>query len=145
MVNIFGTKREQGMTILEVVIMVVVLGVVGIITFPKFKLMLYESRETRTKTRLGDLRGALAIYYSDNFGLYPDDEGTPETRLSSVLIPQYLKKMPEVELTHHHWRNLNTVHDKLDDTGDWLYNTLRGYVAVNCSHADTKGMAISSW
>ena len=55
--------------------MVVVLGVTAVITVPKFVNMLHQSREGRTKAHLGDLRGALAIYYSDNFGLYPSDEG----------------------------------------------------------------------
>lgn len=133
------------MTILEIVLLVVVLGVIAAITIPKFRTMLYQSREGRTKSHLGDLRGALAIYYSDNFGLYPSDEGTPETRLADALIPQYLKKIPAVELPQHHFRPLNTVQEQVDDHGDWVYSTYRGYVAVNCTHLDTKGLPISSW
>lgn len=133
------------MTILEILLLVVVLGVIAAITVPKFKTMLYQSRESRTKSHLGDLRGALAIYYSDNFGLYPSDEGTAETRLAEALIPQYLKKIPSVELTQHHFRHLNTVQEQVDDQGDWVYSTYRGYIAVNCTHIDTKGNPISSW
>ncbi len=138
-------RNESGMTALEIIIMVVVLGVVGIITVPKFKLMVYQSREGRTKTSLGELRGALAIYYSDNFGLYPSDEGTPETRLSSSLVPKYLKTMPYVDLTQFYPKKLNTVQDRLDDRGDWVYSTLNGYVSVNSSHLDTKGNHVSNW
>lgn len=138
-------RSESGMALMEILIMVVVIGAVAAITLPKFQEALHESREGRTKARLGDLRGALAIYYSDNFGLYPSDEGTPETRLSSVLVPQYLKEMPDVDLTHHHPKKLKSVQDRFDDAGDWLYSTLGGYVAVNCLHEDTKGRVISSW
>jgi CheY-like chemotaxis protein/Tfp pilus assembly protein PilE len=89
-------SRTAGFTLLEIVLLVVVLGVIAAITFPQFKRMVYQSREGRTKSNLGDLRGALAIYYSDNFGLYPSDEGTPETRLATTLVPQYIKAIPYV-------------------------------------------------
>lgn len=138
-------KSQSGFTFLEALMIVVVLGVVAFITVPKFQTMLYQSRESRTKSHLGDLRGALAIYYSDNFGRYPSDEGTPETRLSSVLVPQYLKKIPAVELRHLYSRNLNTVQDRFDDQGDWMYSLLNGFVAVNSQRTDTKGEAISTW
>src|SRR5688572_26622744 len=98
-------KKTSGLTILEILAMVVVLGVVVAITFPKFKLSLYQSREGRTKSSLGDLRGALAIYYSDNFGLYPSDEGTPEERLAGTITPRYINRMPFVELDHHYPEN----------------------------------------
>ena len=138
-------KYQTGLTFIEVLMIVVVLGVVAFISVPKFQLMLYQSRESRTKSHLGDLRGALAIYYSDNFGRYPSDAGTPETRLSTVLVPQYLKKIPDVELKHLYSRNLNTVQDRFDDQGDWMYSLLNGFVAVNSLKTDTKGEAISSW
>lgn len=138
-------KKNSGFTLLEILIMVAVLGVVAAITVPKFKVMLHQSREGQTKTHLGDLRGALAIYYSDNFGIYPSDAGTAETRLVSSLVPTYLKKIPSVELKHLHSKKLNTIQDRFDDSGDWVYTTLRGFVAVNCTHEDTKGQIISMW
>ncbi len=138
-------KSERGITFIEVLMIVVVLGAVAFITIPKFQTMLYQSRESRTKTHLGDLRGALAIYYSDNFGRFPSDEGTPETRLVSGLVPQYLKRIPDVELKHLYSRNLNTVQDRFDDQGDWMYSMLNGFIAVNSLKTDTKGEAISSW
>ena len=138
-------RMRKGLTIVEVLVMIAVIGVVAAITIPKFRTMVYQSREGRTRAHLGDLRGALAIYYSDNFGLFPSDEGTPETRLSSALVPRYLKQIPAVELPHLHARELNTVQDRLDDTGDWFYTALDGFVSVNCTHVDTKGEPVSSW
>ncbi len=125
--------------------MVAVLGAVAGITYPKFQKAIYESREGRTKTSLGDLRGALAIYYSDNFGLYPSDEGTPETRLSSSIVPKYLKEMPAVDLKHLYADRMSTVQDRFDNRGDWMYSTLNGFVAVNSWKADTKNRPVSSW
>jgi type II secretory pathway pseudopilin PulG len=138
-------KRSAGLSILEVVTMVAVLGVVAAITFPKFREALYQSRESRTKTHLGDLRGALAIYYSDNFGLYPSDAGTPETRLVTAITPRYLPEIPFVELDHHYPKNLNTVQDRFTNGGDWYYSMLNGFITVNSSLPDTKGRPISSW
>ena len=138
-------NSKSGITFLEVLIIIVVLGVVGAITVPKFKVMINQSREGKVKSRLGDLRGALAIYYSDTSGLYPSDRGTPETRLSSVLVPRYVPSIPFVQLPHLHSKKLNTVSDRVDDAGDWIYTTYRGFVAVNCNHADTKGEIVSNW
>jgi len=138
-------KSQSGITILEAIIMIVILGVIGAITYPQFRTMLYQSREGRTKTSLGDIRGAIAIYYSDNFGLYPSDTGKPDTRLSSALVPTYLEEMPSVEIQHHHSKKMNTVHDRVDDGGDWAYSTLNGFVRVNCTHQDTEGEPISGW
>lgn len=138
-------NNKAGFTILEIIVMVVVLGVVGAITVPKFKTMLYQSREGRTKSGLGDLRGAIAIYYSDNFGIFPSDEGTPDDRLSVVLVPKYLIKIPPVDLPHFHSGKPRTVQNQIDDQGDWVYTTLDGFVAVNCTHSDTKGAPVSEW
>lgn len=138
-------RHEKGFAILELIVMVVVIGVIAAIAVPKFKKTLHASREGRTKASLGDLRGALSIYYSDNFGIYPLDEGTPETRLREQLVPKYLKDIPRVELTHLHPEKLNTVQNQFDDKGDWMYTTLDGFVAVNCLHVDTKGAPISNW
>ena len=138
-------KSRSGITVLEIIVMIVILGVVGAITFPKFRTMLYQSREGRTKAHLGDIRGALAIYYSDNFGLFPSDGGTPETRLSSALVPHYLEEIPPVELPHLYPKELKTVSDRVDDSGDWVYTTLNGFVQVNSTRQDTEGNPISGW
>ncbi len=133
------------MTVIEVIIILVVVSVVCAVTLPQFRIMLHQSREGRTKANLGDLRGALAIYYSDNYGLYPSDTGSPENRLRSSLVPQYLKDIPPVELPHLYSENLNTVQDRFDGRGDWMYTTLNGYIAVNSGEKDTTGEIISTW
>ena len=138
-------SKPSGFTILEILIMLVVLGVVAAFTVPKFKIQLYQSREGRTKVNLGDLRGALAIYYSDNYGLYPTDQDTPDNRLASVFVPKYLKAIPDVDVTHLHSVKKHSVQDTLDDQGDWLYSLINGFIGVNCTHADTKGAPVSSW
>lgn len=138
-------RLRSGFTAIELAMILTVLGVVAFITVPKFKVMVYQSREGQTKGNLGDIRGAVAIYYSDNFGRYPSDEGTPESRLSTALIPQYMKRLPSVELTHIYPSKKNTVQDRLDDQGDWVYSTVNGFVAVNSLKPDTKGESISAW
>ena len=108
-----------------------------------FRYALATGRAERDPT--GDLRGALAIYYSDNFGLYPSDDGPPEKRLSTSIVPKYLKTMPSVDLPHLYSEPLNTVQDRFDNRGDWVYSTLNGFVAVNSWKPDASGRPISSW
>ncbi len=138
-------KARAGFTAIELIMILTVLGVVAYITVPKFRVMVYQSREGQTKSNLSDIRGAVAIYYSDNFGRYPSDEGTPDTRLVTALVPLYMKRLPSVELSHLYPTKKNTVENRLDDQGDWVYSTLNGFVAVNSFQRDTKGEAISSW
>jgi type II secretory pathway pseudopilin PulG len=130
---------------MELLLIIVVIGVVGAIVAPKFRQRVYQSREAATKGNLGLLRGAIAIYYSDNFGIFPSDAGTPETRLSSILVPHYIKEMPKVRLKHIYPQELNTVQDRFDNRGDWWYTMHQGFVAVNSSHTDTKSTSISNW
>jgi len=137
--------KQRGFTILEIIAMVVVIAAVLVITVPKFQMMVRQSSEGRTKASLGEIRGAVAIYYSDNSFLYPSDDGTPETRLSQSIVPKYLKRLPDVDLPRLHPKKLNTVEDRINDQGNWLYTTLDGFVGVNCTHADTKGGAVSNW
>jgi len=138
-------RSVSGMSILEMVAIVTVLSVVAAITFPKFQRMLYQSREGRTKANLGDIRGAIAIYYSDHYGLFPSDNGLPETRLSKALVPTYLEVLPAVDLLHLYKEKLNTVNDRLDDGGDWVYGTLEGHIYVNSTRLDTEEQPISGW
>lgn len=138
-------KAEWGFSLIEVLVVLVFLIFAGYLLAPKIKVLIYTSREGRTKASLGQLRGALAIYYSDNKGLYPSDIGTPETRLRDSLVPKYIHDIPYVDLRHHHPKRLNTVQDRLNDRGDWFYTTLNGFVGVNCTHKDTKKKSISEW
>ena len=63
----------------------------------------------------------------------------------AVLTPTYLEEIPLVDIRHHHSSRLNTVQDRFNDRGDWMYSMLNGFVAVNCTHDDTKGIPISNW
>lgn len=130
---------------MELLMIITALTVLIVITFPKFRLMVIQSREGRTKNNLAELRGALSIYYSDNYGLYPSDQGTPDTRLTQTLTPRYLKSIPYTDLAHLYGKKRNTVEDRLDDQGDWVYSLVDGYIFVNSLKADSKGHAISRW
>jgi type II secretory pathway pseudopilin PulG len=137
--------RPRGLTFLELTVIITVLAVIAVITVPKYQLMVHQSREGRTKANLGDLRGALAIYYSDNNGLYPSDYGTPETRLVDSLTPRYLPAVPPTDLPHLYREKKNTIQDRFNDHGDWVYSLVDGFIAVNSAKADTKQRPISGW
>lgn len=139
------SRRKSGLSALEILIMLTVLFIVAAVTYPKFRALARQSHEASTKNRLGRLRGAVSIYYAENFGLYPSDRGDPATRLSSSVVPRYLSEMPAVDLPHFHPDPLGTVQEKVTGAGDWYYGMLDGRVGVNSLHADTKGQPITSW
>lgn len=138
-------QSTAGLTFMELLIVITALTVLTVITFPKFRQMVIQSRESRTKNSLAKLRGTLSIYYSDNAGLYPSDLGTPETRLKSAFVPKYIDKIPSTELAHLYGRKKNTIQDRVDDQGDWVYSLIDGYIGVNSLKTDSKGREISKW
>jgi len=138
-------QSRAGLTFMELLIVITALTVLAVITFPKFRLMIMQSREGRTKNNLAKLRGTLSIYYSDNAGLYPSDLGTPETRLRTAFTPKYIDRIPYTELSHLYGKKKNTIQDRIDDQGDWVYSLIDGYIGVNSLKIDSKGREISKW
>lgn len=127
---------------------------VGIGGFGKFKTLAAKSGEGATKGNLGSLRSALAIYYGDAEGKYPE-------RLDAIVDPKYISEIPKTKLADHSPTDWWTPYGaevctgstqfgseidagKIKDTGGWGYVSdpnakCWGTVFVDCTHQDSKG------
>ena len=130
-----------------------VLGIVAAIAIPKFADLTKKTGEGAAKGRLGSLRSAVAIYYGDTQGVYPQD--------LNLLEPKYLATIASPEVPDHHGVQGVEIYgaevcsgskeygqelsaDKLRDTGKWGYvndpkAACYGQIFVDCTHKDTKG------
>ena len=82
---------KKGFTVLEMVVIVAVLAFLFLFTVPKFMTLVHKAQEGSTKHQLMRVRGAIAVYYGENQGVYPTDD------LKS-LVPQYIEQIPQARL-----------------------------------------------
>lgn len=63
-------KKQEGFTLIELMIVIVILGVLSMIGITAFTSSQVRSRDTKRKSDLGNLRKALEFYFND-YGKYP--------------------------------------------------------------------------
>jgi general secretion pathway protein G len=78
--------REQGFTLLELIIVVAIVGILATIAMPALKDMPRRANEAVLKTNLHTLRDVIDQYYGDK-GKYP-------TSLEQLVETGYLRKVP---------------------------------------------------
>jgi general secretion pathway protein G len=138
-------KTRKGFTLIELMIVVAIIGLLSAIAAPKFLDMLRKSKEGHTKGSLATLRSAVSMYYSSEEGRYPE---TPD-----LLVPKYTETIPLSTLGAYHAdaSDLLTVAGSsitlamVTDANGWLYTSVSGAVAVNCSHDDLRQTPIYTW
>lgn len=99
-----------------------------------------NSEEPGNRTRLGELRSAISMYYGDTAGKYP-------TSLQD-LIPKYDTVIPTLSGLPH--SASNEVDAEPADTGHWYYDKnphspTFGQVLINCTHEDSAGRRWSGY
>jgi len=141
-----AARGSAGVTLLELMIVVAILPVLAAVGAPKLTAMVARSKEGATKGNLGSIRSALAVYYADNEGAYPEDA------LESLENGgKYISGIPAVNIydTFRHPPGsgvapIASLGSILPDTGGWAYVYSRsspdwGKVVINCSHPDLNG------
>lgn len=92
-------KSEQGLTYLEMIIFVAVIGIALALAFPYIKSFQERSREAATKANINAIKSAISIYYGDHEGVWPTtldvDDRTP-----GYGFGDYLPVMPKVKVTY---------------------------------------------
>ncbi|PKL92307.1 MAG: hypothetical protein CVV21_03065 [Candidatus Goldiibacteriota bacterium HGW-Goldbacteria-1] len=148
-------KKQNGFTLIELMIVVAIIGILSAVAIPKFSDMLEKSREGATKGNVGAIKSAVSIYYGDNQGQFPEDLDTAPDKFGA-----YLDRMPPVKVKGQHNPNplkgtvitvtvdtekaLATKSDNIGlDTDGWRYNNKSGDVWLNNAQPDTKGVTYS--
>ena len=140
MTKVTTRSDKRGFTLIELMIVVAIIGILAAIAIPKFADLIRKSKEGATKGNIGAVKGALAVYYGENEGVYPIGN------LGSLTAGgKYLSNMPFSDTPPYHSK-LTTVNvgTAVNDAGAWMYDndssdTDWGALWVNCTHTDTKG------
>ncbi len=92
--------QSSGYTLIEVLMVVIIIAILASIMSPHFDMLLQKAYQSNTRSNLGSIRSAIALYYSDQLGTYPlasVPDGDPETygvNLSQALCPHYIQTIP---------------------------------------------------
>lgn len=123
---------------MELMIVVAILGLLSVISIPKFAELLERSREGATKGSLNAIRSAISIYYSQNEGRWPDDL---TTSFSGFMTIPPAKATPLGNST-----NIALVSGVPTSEGTgWAYLQSGGLVWVNSTATDTKGTSFTTY
>lgn len=144
-----GKYAVGGFTLIELMIVVAIIGVLAAIAVPKFADLVKKAQESRTKSNMDQIRGALNIYYGDNEGIYPSDTLgvlTTNSKYISAIKASLVPAFTAVGNTGHGESstvNAQTAFSSATDTGVWQYLNVSsdanwGTFYVGCSHNDSK-------
>ena len=103
--------REQGFTLLELLVTSVMIAVLTIIGIVSYSSVNKRSRDVKRKSDLEQIRSALEMYRSDNGGEYPTaGAGAPTTvsDLAAFLVPTYVPAVPNDSSATYYYQGIQT-------------------------------------
>lgn len=137
---------RAGFTLIELLIVVVIIAILTTIGMLNYATAMRKSEDGVTKGNLGALRSAVAIYYTDNDGVYPTDD------LSVITASRHcISSIPVAHILPSHAESTTVTLERTpSDTGGWSYNNTRsdpawGTLRVGCLHQDSSGMSWTTY
>jgi type II secretion system protein G len=83
-------KRQEGFTLLELLIVIVIIGILAVLIVPNLTAGPQRARDSQRKSDLRNVKTALETYFNDNNG-YPSSD---YVGLGAYLVSNYIKAMP---------------------------------------------------
>lgn len=130
-----GPPRRAGVTLIEMIIVVALLVILSMLAVSKISSAIQTANDGATKENLSSIRAALAAYYIDHEGAYPDSIEPlmrPGNKYLSGVVPIYTA----AHGTNHAFTYSSQVDDAADD-GTWGYvntGSRQGTVWIRCTH-----------
>ncbi len=113
---------RKGITLVELVIVIVIMGILASVAIPKYVDMRTEAREAAVRGSLGNIRAALAIQYA-KAAVQTGTAAFPATLDGTIFTDGEVPPDPVTKLTK--------VVSSYDGTGGWVYNNTTGVVTSN--------------
>lgn len=157
----YRLRKIAGFTLIELMMVVAILGILAVVSMPRFAKMVQKANEARGKGNLVAIRGSMRIYYADNEGNYYTPAPGDDKSLD-FLVPLYIEAIPEAYTGqkiewgtaggfYHEGKtrsNYNPTTYTVDNVQpyEWYWNEMAGNIVwINCSLQDTRNNYITSW
>jgi prepilin-type N-terminal cleavage/methylation domain-containing protein len=148
-------KKIEGVTLVELMIVVAIVAILTGIAVPKYKDLALRAKEGAVLGNLAGLRGAVHIYYADTGYL-------PQIASDSLpLTPRYTASIPSIDVpfagggpSHAVPRGSGVTYSGAEQFNAvvpvvgayvWGYSSENGVTWVACVHASSRGSAWSAW
>lgn len=131
----FGLKREQGFTLIELIVVMSIILILTAIAVPRFAAMVESAREAALKQDLQVMRQAISAYTMD--------KGKAPQSLDDLVQSGYLHAIPVDPMTHSATTWVTDTSDSLSDveqSNGGIDNVHSGSNAVG-----SDGKPYSSW
>lgn len=102
-----GQKREQGFTLIELIVVMLIIGILTAIAVPRFTAMVKSAREAALKQDLQVMRQAISAYTMD--------KGKAPQSLDDLVQSGYLHAIPVDPMTHSADTWVTDTSDSLSD------------------------------
>ena len=121
--------REEGFTLIELIMVMVILGIIAAIAIPKYMDLTTDAKTNALKGALGSIRAAVSVQYANNVikgnNVYPT--------LNATIFAE--NRIPDEPFTPTDAVKLSasgtgSIAD-FNDVGGWIYNKTTGEVRVN--------------
>ncbi len=141
-------KKKLKFNFIEVVVAILIILLVTLVFYPRFLDVIRKSNEATSRANLMALRNAIAVYYGDNEGTYPDSN-IVEQLLSDNGI--YIAYIPEVYCPPYHNPTNEITTKPTGDSGKWAYQVedsqdrQAGEIWIDCNQKDSKGVVWNTY
>jgi len=90
-------KAEQGFTLVELLIVVIILAIMSAIAIPQFSSSTEDAKTSSLETNLQQLRGAVELYYHQHNnrypGMYAETDGTTATATAAAAQTAFVAQL----------------------------------------------------
>ncbi len=141
-------KKKLKFNFIEVVVAILIILLVTLVFYPRFLDVIRKSNEATSRANLMALRNAIAVYYGDNEGTYPDSN-IVEQLLSDN--GKYIAYIPEVYCPPYHNPTNEITTKPTGDSGKWAYQVedsqdrQAGEIWIDCNQKDSKGVVWNTY
>lgn len=100
------SKQPFGYTLIELMMVITIITLLASIFMPRFGYLTQKAYQSKAKGNLGSIRSALALYYSEQEGVWPFKGYPPGLThytsdglsFSRILVPKYMSSIPVPKL-----------------------------------------------